>query len=261
MISLAVKEQLRKETTSRGTSPNTPRRNAYVLLETVIATGMLVVGLAVIGAQLQTGVTAVRKADLRAKAMALAETQLAQMSMGLIELDSVDAVQEDDFGPRYPQWAWRLTIDETALEGLFQLTVEVLHSSREEYRETFDYDGAEVIHTIHTFRLTPKPVSLGAAFGIPQEELDKLQDMPGDEECECLRQLEFSQSCFASIPSEALLKCIIQLMAASGATAEQIMRGLPPDIQAMIQASGLLDEIMGELEGGEENNEQEGGEQ
>ena len=91
-----------------------PVRTGYVLLETVLATGLLIAGLAVIGAQLQDGHEAVRAMKLRLRALTLAEMQLAGLDLGLSELDTVDEGQEEDFGPRYPDWASRTTRQATA---------------------------------------------------------------------------------------------------------------------------------------------------
>ena len=55
------------------------RRLAYLLLETVVATGMLIVGLAVLGAQVQDSHTAVRKMERRIRAISLAEQHLAEL--------------------------------------------------------------------------------------------------------------------------------------------------------------------------------------
>src|SRR3990170_1677399 len=137
-------------------------RRGYVLLETVIATGLLIVGLAVLGAQIQDSDTAIRQMRLRLRAMTLAEQQLAQMDLGLIELDSVDEVQEGDFGPRYPDFGWRLITEPTAIEGMYRLTVEILYLIREDaYKEDdFDYEAAETVFTTYSIRPTPQAMDL-----------------------------------------------------------------------------------------------------
>ena len=68
------------------------KRSAYLLLETVIATGLLIAGLAVIGTQYQSSETAIRKMQLRIRAITLAELKLAELDMGLVELESFDQI-------------------------------------------------------------------------------------------------------------------------------------------------------------------------
>jgi hypothetical protein len=102
----------------------------YVLLEVVIATGLLVVALAIIGGQIQDSGTAIHKMERRLEAARLAEQQFAFLDLGLVQLDSVDEVAEGDFGPRFPDWGWRLITEPTAVDGMFRLKLEVLHHIR-----------------------------------------------------------------------------------------------------------------------------------
>ena len=151
---------------------NTNRRG-YVLLETVIATGLLIVGLAVLGAQIQDSESAIRQMRLRLRAMTLAEQQLAELDLGLVELDSVDEVQEGDFWPRYPDYGWRLITEPTAIEGLFRFSVEILYLLREgPYKEDdFDHEAAEVLFTTYALRPTPQALDLGGLFGADDDGL------------------------------------------------------------------------------------------
>ena len=74
-----------------GTDRARRRRRGYMLLETVVAAGMLVVGLAVIGSQFHDSQMAIRKMERRVRAFTLAEQQLAFLDLGLIELESIDS--------------------------------------------------------------------------------------------------------------------------------------------------------------------------
>ena len=160
---------------------NTSRRG-YVLLETVIATGLLIVGLAVIGAEIQDSDTAIRQMRLRLRAMTLAEQHLAEMDLGLIELDSVDEVQDGDFGPRYPDFGWRLTTEPTAIEGLFRLTLDVMHHIRESpyKKDDFEVETAEKIFTAYAFRAAPQSLDLGADFGLKEDQLEQVSQKLSD---------------------------------------------------------------------------------
>lgn len=191
----------------RRRGPLAPRgplaRRAYLLLETVIATGVLIVGLAVIGAQVQDAVTTVRTMDERSRAMLLAEQHMAEIGLGLIKLDSADDEQEEEFGPRYPEFGWRLTIDDTAVDELFLLKLEILHFPREDFDDEFDFDVARVIHTVYTMRQNPKnpaiPLSTISTAGGNQQSSEDDDDPLEDIDCECFDGLEFDLSCFVQL--------------------------------------------------------------
>ena len=144
------------------------RRCAYLLLETVVATGMLIVGLAVLGAQVQDSHTAVRKMERRIRAISLAEQHLAELEMGLVDINSVDENVEGDFGPRFPNFGWLLTTEETAIEHMFMLRLDILHHLRDDdYSEdSFDYDEADLLETVYVMKAAPQPVNFGEDFGM-----------------------------------------------------------------------------------------------
>ncbi|MCH8966367.1 MAG: hypothetical protein IID43_01695 [Planctomycetes bacterium] len=218
-----------------------------MLLETVIATGLLIVGLAVVGAQVQSAVTSVRMMDRRARAIVLAEVQLAELSMGLIELDSVDAEQEEEFGPGHPDFAWRLTIDDTAVEDLFQLKLEVLYQPREGIEETFDFDDAEVLHTVYAMRVAPRELDIGAVFALSDDELAQVVEALEESECDCLASLDESLQldlpCWVGLLPEELLKCYETLQGIPGFDLAGASQALPPGYQDMFQ--DMLDRALG----------------
>lgn len=218
------------------------RRYGYVLLETVIATGLLIVGLAVIGAQVQDSVTSVRRMDTKTRAMMLADIQLAELSLGLIELDSVDEVQEEEFGPRYPDFGWRLTIQDTGIAEIFHLTLEVLYQPREEFEDEFNFDTAEVAHTVYTLRLAPRPLDLGLAFGIPDEEFEELSQKLTEAGVAGLDAAAFDPAILAKLPFEDLIEVLPLLLDAFGIDVEQFASQLSPEIMESIRSSGLLDD-------------------
>jgi hypothetical protein len=214
-----------------------------VLLETVIATGLLIVGLAVIGAQVQSAHNSIRIMEFKTRAMMLAEVQLAELSMGLIELETVDEVQEDEFGPRYPDYGWRLTIDETEIETLYLLKVEVLYQPREDIEETFDYDEAEVLHTLYTFRAAPQKLNLAEAFGVPEDEMEALAEkliatgIPG------LDPEAFDPAVLAKDLEdfEEFMEVLPVLLDAFGIDIRQLAGNLSPDIMDAFGGPDLLE--------------------
>lgn len=230
------------------------RRAAYVMLETVIATGLLIVGLGVIGAQLQDSNAAVHKMQIKTQAILLAESQLAMLDLGLVELDSVDELQEGDFGSRYPDWGWRIITEPTAIDGLFRITVEVMYLPRQEdYREdTFDHDQAEMIFSASAFRQPPRTLDLAADFGMSEEELTDFVDKVGQAGIPCFDGATFDQTCLAGIDIEDLFKALPALQEL-GINLGDLESIIPPDLLDSLRESGFLEQMEGaEGEGGEQ---------
>jgi type II secretory pathway pseudopilin PulG len=218
------------------------RPAAYVLLETVVATGLLLVGMAVIGAQFQEANVTVRKMNLRMRAMMLAETQLGERDLGLIHLDSADKIQEEDFGPRYPNWAWRMTVEETSLDKMFLLRTDVLYWARDDYDEEFDYDAAETMYTLYALRATPQSLDLPTDFGLSEEQTKDLTEKlaglgegfdPGD----------FDPSILGRLPSDELIEVLPTFLQAIGVPLSEIERMLPPDVRSQLDKLGILDQL------------------
>lgn len=239
------------------------RRPGYILLETVVATGLLVVGLAVIGAQVQDAQRSVRKMERRLRAMMLAEQQLAHLDLGLVELDSVDEVEEGDFGPRYPDFGWQLVTEETAIEKIYLLKLDVFHHLREdEYQEDdFDYDEAEVVYAVYAMRATPQPVHFGEDFGLNEEEMLDLSEKFSELGMEGFDVESFDPAILARPDFEELLEALPLIMDAFGMKLSDLASSLPPDLLRQIKESGLLDEeaasemfegLEDEFSGGEE---------
>lgn len=219
------------------------RRKAYVLLETVVATGLLVVGLAVLGAQVQNAQSSVRKMERRIRAIMLAEQQLAELEMGLVELQSVDEVEEGDFGPRHPDYGWLLTTEETAIENMYLLQLDVLHYLREdEYREDeFEFDDAETLYTIHIMKAAPQPVHFGEDFGLGEEELLELTKRLGELGIPDLDPTSFDMRFFQNVDFEELLQTAPLLLEALGMDIRSLTAMLPPQLLREIQESGVLE--------------------
>lgn len=235
---------------SRDSGVPRSRLPAYVLLEVVIATGMLVVALAIIGAQVQDSGTAIRKMERKLAAVRLAEQQFAYLDMGLVPLDSVDEEQEGDFGPRYPDWGWRLTTEPTGVDGMFRLKMEVLHHIREEeYREDdFPWDEAEVMFHAYALRAAPQPLDMAADFGLNDDEMEDLRSrmeeagIPFDPQ-------NFDPAFFLGMDFEQHLESLPVILEALGLELGDLEAIIPPEILEKLKEEGLLD-------GGED---QEGG--
>ncbi|MGD2107806.1 MAG: hypothetical protein PVI86_00310 [Phycisphaerae bacterium] len=218
------------------------RLSAYILLETVIATGLLVVGLAIIGAQVQDAQTTVRTMERQLRARMLAEHQLAELETGLIELESVDDIEEQDFGPRYPDWGWRLITEETGLEKMYLMRLDILYLPREdEYKQDdFDYDYAETLYTLYVMRAAIEPMNFAEDFGMTDDELLDVSERAAEYGCEIdLEQFrqDFLRDGFENI--EDLLPCL-DALPKGVFDLDAITQHLPPDARQRIQ--DLLDE-------------------
>jgi type II secretory pathway pseudopilin PulG len=227
------------------------RAGGYVLLETVIATGMLILGLAVLGTMVQDSDTAVHKLNIQVRARMLAEQFLSLMDAGQLELDSLDDIEEDDFGSRYPQWGWRLTTNETATDELFLLKIDILyHRPREDDEDRYPHEEAELIYTFYTFRTAPQELNLADSFGLREEEMLDLAEKLGGLGVDGLDPDAFDPSILARLEFEELIEVLPTLMDVMHLDVESLLGQLPADVRQALEDQGVLSELMGGEEGG-----------
>lgn len=227
-------------------------RGAYVLLEMVVATGLLVTGLAILGGQVQDARSTINVMRRQITAMMLAEQQLAELEMGLVELDSVDEIEEGDFGPRYPNYGWQLITEPTAIENMFLLQLDVMYLFREDdYREDdFDHDESDIIHTVYAMRATPRPLHFGEDFGLKEDELIELADKLDQLGIPGLDVEAFDPRFFQNIDFEELIKVAPLILDAIGLDISQLTGMLPAELLRQIEETGLLDSLNGDGEEG-----------
>lgn len=231
-------------------------KRAYVLLETVIATGLLIVGLAVIGAQLQESDTSVRKMDRKMRAMMLGDAYLAQLDLGLVPLDSVERELDGDFGPRFPDWGWTMLTEQTAIDGMFGLSLAVWHHQREEAYtlNSFDFEHAEVVHTLHALRAAPRPLNLGIDFGLNEDEMAEFAEKASRTGVPGLDPEALDRGVLPNLSVDELIKVLPLIADALGVDISYLTSLVPPDVLQSLQEGGLLDEsgaLPGEGEGTE----------
>ena len=215
---------------------------AYVLLETVLATGLLALGLAIIGGQLQDSVTASRTMELRMRALALVEMQLAHLDTGLIEFESVDDIHEGEFGGRFPEFAWRMTMDESAIEDMFQITLEILYEPFRVIEDEFDFDDSEVLYQFYVFRAAPRRLDLAVDFGVPEDQLEEIADILASVGVEGLDDpTNIDWRALGTTDFEELIEILPTLMSAFGMDLGDMAGQLPPEVLAALQEAGLLD--------------------
>lgn len=231
-------------------------RGGYVLLETVIATGMLIVGLAVIGAQLQSSDRSLRTMDVRLRAMMLAEEQLGRLSLGLVKLDSLERVQDGDFGPRYPDFGWTLELEESAIDGMYALRLDVWHARREEpyQADSFEFEAADPIFSAYALRAVPQPLDLGIDYGLNEEELAEVEEKLSQFGVAGLDVAAFDPTILGQLDFEQFIQVFPILVDVMGLNVNDLSVLLPPDILRVLQESGVFGEP-GEGESGGEGGE------
>ena len=108
------------------------RRKAALLLEVVVAFGIVTAALGMLGAQLSGGLQMVQYAEQQTRASELADRILA-----LLELDQtlqqqifVDNKTDGDFGTEYPGWFWRILVEPTETVGLGMVSLEILFDAK-----------------------------------------------------------------------------------------------------------------------------------
>lgn len=243
------------------------RRGAYVLLETVLATGLLIVGLAVIGAQVQSAETSIHTMDQKVRAMDLAEQQMAQLDMGLVKLDSLEQVEKGDFGPRYPDWAWLMTTEKTAIDQMYRLRLDIYYHQREgDYRiDDFDYDAAQDIFTSYAFRAQPRPIDFGTDFGMTDDQLSDMTSKLIDTGIPGLDPTQFDVSLIPKLPFDQFIAVLPTILDAFGIDFDQLASALPRDVLQQLKDSGLLDNgndsNKEDTQGGQQGQDQQGGQQ
>jgi len=223
-----------------------------MLLETVIAAGMLIIGLAIIGSEFQDSQMAIRRMERRVRAITLAEQQLSFLDLGLIQLDSIDEVEEGDFGPRFPDWGWRMTTEPTAVDGMFRLTVEVLHHFREgDYKEdSFNYDDAETVHRVYVFRAKPQTLDLATAYGLSDDQYEEVSQKLATAGIPGLDAAAFDPSVLAKLDPQDLLKALPVVLDALGLELGALESLIPPEILKELKDNGLLEDVQAEGDGG-----------
>jgi prepilin-type N-terminal cleavage/methylation domain-containing protein len=122
--SLATRSIVRKRVASN--------RDAFTLLEVVLALAILVGALAVIGELANQGLSSARSAAALADAQLLAESKMAEITAGLVTATSMSGVpMEFD-----PAWLYSITVEPTLDTGLVAVRLTVYENLPPEQRPT-----------------------------------------------------------------------------------------------------------------------------
>ncbi len=187
-------------------------RSAALLLEVIIALGIMVTAMAFVGAQLVGGMQYVSASDQQARAGELADRMLALLELDMSRSSQLieDLYAEGDFEEQHPGYMWRAYVTPlTDVEGLNQVTLEILYQGEPELQTVSDIDKAGVVQRLHLLKADPGRLDLEADFGVPAEQVEQLGDLipiPGFDPTQLDPQM------LMSLPPEELLAMIAQLM-------------------------------------------------
>ncbi len=226
---------------------NAAKLPAFLLLEVVVAVGLLVMGMAVIGAQLQSATDQTYQTNHMARVVFLAESKLAEMDTGLLELE---LEQEDEFGGLFPFYGWRLlalplpedpnpTAPRHPLDTpMVAVTLQILYDPDRdlEVDEDFDFEEAVVIKTYHTLRTLPRALDLTTDFGLDEERAAEINDQLSVVGGGSVNVNELNPAMFRDMSMEELLEVLPVLMPALGVGEDSILNMVPAEIRPLLEA-------------------------
>lgn len=223
-------------------------RRGYLLLEMVMSVALLLVGLTVIGSQFQQGWEAAHKTEDMTRVLMLAESKLAELETGLVNLDlEADDEAEGDFTLRFPDYGWRMRFVETAIEGLRMITLEILFSPREDLDDDFDFDAAKVVQSVYTMRADPAMVNLEVDYGLEEEAIDQIREVFPDSDLD-VENFDMARP-FRDLPIEDLILILPTLLQAMGISQDAFLALAPPEVRDLLKEGLGTNE---EEEGGQE---------
>jgi hypothetical protein len=219
----------------------------FLLLEVVVAVGLLVMGMAVIGAQLQSATDRTYQTNHLARVVFLAESKLAEMNTGLLELE---LEQEDEFGNLFPYYGWRLlaiplpedpnpTTPRHPLDTpMVAVTLQILiDPDRDlEVNEEFDFEEAVVIKTYHTLRTLPRALDLTTDFGLDDERAAEINEQLSGVGGGAVDVNALNPAMFRDMSMEELLEVLPVLMPALGVGEESVLNMVPAEIRPLLEA-------------------------
>ncbi|GJM26302.1 MAG: hypothetical protein DHS20C16_27170 [Phycisphaerae bacterium] len=221
----------------------------FLLLEVVVAVGLLVMGMAVIGAQLQSATDRTYQTNHMARVVFLAESKLAEMDTGLLELE---LEQEDEFGRLFPFYGWRLlaqplpedpnpTSPRHPLDTpMVAVTLQILYDPEREVEPDnmgeFNFDEAFVLKTYHTLRTLPRPLDLTTDFGLDEERAADINEQLSTVGGGAVDVNQLNPAMFRDMSMEELLEVLPVLMPALGVGEDSILNMVPAEIRPLLEA-------------------------
>lgn len=173
-------------------------RQAALLLEVVVALALMIGSLAMLGAQLRSGILTMQTAEEMNRGVALVDRLLALMELDL-ELQQrlfEDQERDGDFGEQYPGYFWILELepleqtelsdepeideDSEDLPLLYRVDIKILYDRPGEEDPEGTLEDARELYTVHMIRATPPSINMTEDLGIPSDQLEQLQQVLPD---------------------------------------------------------------------------------
>jgi hypothetical protein len=164
------------------------RRRGVMLLEVIVALGLLVFGLSIVGLQINSGLKIAQSNRLHTQAMMLVDSKLDEVEAGVIQPNMLEREVKGDFGIMYPGFSWRMEIDPTEIEGFYLATMTIgyresaVKDQINDPKKQITFEDADTQTLRTAYRLFPKPadINLERDFGISKEDMDSmLADLSG----------------------------------------------------------------------------------
>jgi hypothetical protein len=133
---------------------------------------------------LRAGLKAAQLTQERTQALMLAESVLAQIESGTLQVQEEAA---GDFGTQYPGYAWQVRAEASPIEGLMLITVSVLAKPAGQQGEAIDVSTCQEILSCRTLRAEPVPLNLDEIVG--EEQTAQISESLPPELADLLSQL------------------------------------------------------------------------
>jgi hypothetical protein len=153
-----------------------------MLLEVIVALGLLVFGMVMVALQIDSGLKVARSNDLQTRAMMLVDSKLNEIESGIIQPNEAQGEMKGDFGILYPGYTWMIKIDPTDIEGFYMATITIgyradaVQGQIDDPQKQIDFEdqGTKILRT--AYRLFPKPadVNLERDFGLTEDDMNQM---------------------------------------------------------------------------------------
>ncbi len=228
-------------------------RAGYLLLEVVLALGLLILGMAIIGMQIQDAFEAAHDSHRMLRAINLAESKISELDAGLIiDLDeAVDDDLEHEFGRLFPNYGWRIRLEPLQdTPELWALRLDILFQYREDVEEEFDFDEAEIVFTTRTLRTNPPTIDPQRDFGADEDALENLTEALAGTDID---PNNIDLRLIGGMPLDQLLGMLTALQEAGVLQGVDLSSVIPPEIMDMLTDGGLdLGDLGGDSTGAPE---------
>jgi hypothetical protein len=205
-------------------------------MEVLVALGVLILGLSVLGSQIHTGRQASQLMERDYTALLLAESKIAELDTGLVVPDDI---VEGDWGELFPRFGWRMTMEPSGVPLLTAIRLQILYDGRRwNVDEEMDYDNAEVLQTVHLLRATPARIDLTRDFGMKAEDAENLAEQLSGVGQEGLNPYDLDPALFRDLTLEELIEVLPALLQAFGMRLEDVLPMLPDDLRQLMDGAG-----------------------